>query len=176
VVELEWPGLAQSSLKSLTLDFDSDQHMALLAVFWNDMAQGLSSKIVIQRDSDYLKYRYCDHPSLQYELTLITRANDDPLGIVVTRQHEERLLLLDCISAVENFPELVLYCRQQANVKGCAMLFAWITDVDSYLFDGPEMVVKDIGVRIPTSICTDGPSPEELKNTWFLMAGDTDFL
>ena len=176
VVELVWPGLDQCSLKSVALDFDSDQHLQLLEKFWQDMAQDLTDKIVIVRDPEYLKYRYCDHPSLEYELRLVTGDDDEPLGVVVTRIHEERLLLLDCISAVANFPELAVYCRGLATEKNCKGLFAWITEADSYLFDCPEMTINDIGVRIPTSICTDGPSPDELKNTWFLMAGDTDFL
>ena len=161
---------------SVTLDFDSSEHLQLLENFWSDMARGLNDKIVTVRDTDYLKYRYCDHPSLKYELRLISRSDDEPLGVVVKRKHDERILLLDCISAVENFPELISYCRHVAMQNNCTALFAWITEADSYLFDGPDMTINDIGVRIPTSVCTDGPSPEDLKDSWFLMAGDTDFL
>jgi hypothetical protein len=30
-------------------------------------------------------------------------------------------------------------------------------------------------VLIPTSVCTEGPSPEQLRNKWWLTAGGAEF-
>jgi hypothetical protein len=35
--------------------------------------------------------------------------------------------------------------------------------------------VTPLDVWIPTCIWTPGPSPESLRNKWWLMLGDTDF-
>ena len=52
----------------------------------------------------------------------------------------------------------------------------WITTSKARLFDYHDAILKQIEVSIPTSDVTPGFDPMSIKNKWFLMYGDTDFI
>ena len=180
VVGVSWQADYSSKLTSAIFDFESPGHQRVLSAAWGAMAADLTDRIVIDRDLEYLRYRYREHPRYQYEIHLVMHSNskipDNPLGLMVTRVENQRLMLMDLIGATANFPDLIRFGRSLANERGCEDLYGWLTEVDCRYFDNSGLTVHDIGVRIPTSVCSAGPPPAELQDAWFLMTGDTDFL
>jgi hypothetical protein len=200
VVELEWPAQASDLVFGNEFQLSSDSHVSLIDEMWLAMSADLGDRIVIVRDMDYLLYRYNDNPSHQYQFHLVTDESGKPQGVLVSRHADGRLLILDLIGPLDNFKSIVAFAQNVAAQDGLSALSTWITEPDASIFTGeistakqgtdlsvsapapisapaPKgVVVRDIGVRIPTSVCSPGPSPESLQDAWFLLAGDTDFL
>jgi hypothetical protein len=200
VVELEWPAQASNLVFGNEFQLSANSHMSLIDEMWHAMSADLDDRIVIVRDMNYLLYRYKDNPSHQYQFHLVTEESGKPQGVLVSRPADGRLLILDLIGPLDNFKSVVAFAQNLAAQDGLSALSTWITEPDASIFTGsvskakqgtdlsvaapapisesvPEgVVVKDIGVRIPTSVCSPGPSPESLQDAWFLLAGDTDFL
>lgn len=194
VVELEWPAQASNLVFGNEFKLSADSHRSLIDEMWLAMSTDLDDRIVIVRDMDYLLYRYNDNPSHQYQFHLVTEESGKPQGVLVSRHADGRLLILDLIAPLDNFQTLVAFAQNLAARDGLNSVSTWITEPDASIFTGinsakadgvdlpssgvaPQgVVVRDIGVRIPTSVCSAGPSPESLQDAWFLLAGDTDFL
>lgn len=194
VVELEWPAQASNLVFGNEFKLSADSHRSLIDEMWLAMSTDLDDRIVIVRDMAYLLYRYNDNPSHQYQFHLVTEESGKPQGVLVSRHADGRLLILDLIAPLDNFQTLVAFAQNLAARDGLKSVSTWITEPDASIFTGinsakadgvdlpssgvaPQGVVaRDIGVRIPTSVCSAGPSPESLQDAWFLLAGDTDFL
>ncbi len=175
VVQIEWEPANQDQLAGESFDGDNPEHCGLIDRFWQDMSRSMAHKILTIRDQAYIQYRYLHNPTREYQLTVVTQ-HDEHIGLLVTRTENDRLLLLDVVGSPSHFLSMVLYCRDLARKMDLNGIFGWVTEADIDLFANEEMTVTDIGVRIPTSVCTDGPSADELTNKWYLTAGDTDFL
>lgn len=194
VVELEWPALTSDLVFGNEFQLSADSHLSLINEMWLAMSADLVDRIVIVRDMNYLLYRYNDNPSHQYQFHLVTDESGKALGVLVSRHADGRLLILDMIAPLDNFQSMVAFAQDLAAQDGLTSVSTWITEPDASIFTGAkntetdeldlpvnatvsrDVVVRDIGVRIPTSVCSPGPSPESLQNAWFLLAGDTDFL
>lgn len=194
VVELEWPAQASNLVFGNEIQLNADSHASLIDEMWLAMSSDLKDRIVIVRDMNYLLYRYNDNPSHQYQCHLVTEASGEPKGVLVSRHADGRLLLLDLIAPLDNFKGMVAFAQNLAAHDGLKSVSTWVTEPDAAIFTdhksvktdavdlpanalAPQgVVVRDIGVRIPTSVCSPGPSPESLQDAWFLLAGDTDFL
>lgn len=181
VVQIEWEPASQDKLAGESFNADDPEHSRLLEGLWQAMSAEMGHKILTVRDQAYIQYRYLDNPTREYELTIVRdkdkdKDKDKPIGMVVTRQENGRLLLLEVVGSPTQFPSLVLFCRDLARRKNLSGIYGWVTEADLDLFADEEMTLTDIAVRIPTSVCTDGPPVEELKDKWYLTAGDTDFL
>ena len=191
VVELEWPAQSSSLVFGDEIQLSAESHASLIEEMWLAMSAGLGDRIVIVRDIDYLLYRYKDNPSHRYQFHLVVEESGKPQGVLVSRHADGRLLVLDMIAAPDKFEGLVAFAQNLAAQAGLSAVSTWITEPDAAIFTaalgaetgGPSdslepqgVLVRDIGIRIPTSVCSPGPSPESLHNAWFLLAGDTDFL
>lgn len=191
VVELEWPAQASNSVFGNEIQLSADSHASLIDEMWLAMNTDLKDRIVIVRDMDYLLYRYNDNPSHQYQFHLVTEESGKPQGVLVSRHADGRLLILDLIAPLDSFQNIVVFAQNLAAQDGLKSVSTWITEPDASIFTSAKtdavdlpanvlppqgVVVRDIGVRIPTSVCSPGPSPESLQDAWFLLAGDTDFL
>ena len=175
VVQIEWGALSSAELKGEVLDSNNSDQWRLLDQLWQGMADGMQHKIVITRDQSYIRYRYLQNPTRQYALEFVKHSGE-VIGLVITRKESEKLLVLDLVGPLQNFSKMISYCRSAAAKQGLQGIYGWLTEADLDLYADEEMAVVDIEVRIPTSACTDGPSAEELRDKWYLTAGDTDFL
>ncbi|HXH03526.1 MAG TPA: GNAT family N-acetyltransferase [Candidatus Competibacteraceae bacterium] len=144
---------------------------------WTAMAADLGEAIVGIRDGAWLLHRYLDHPHQRYQLWLLSnRLSGRPLGLLVLRQQGERCELLDLVAPLARLPALVLAARRLAAAWGASGLHCWISSGFAHLFEacGGQAQALDIGV--PNSCWVPGPPAERLRDRWWLMAGDTDFL
>ncbi|MFK7863293.1 MAG: hypothetical protein AB8B95_03600 [Pseudohongiellaceae bacterium] len=181
VVEVEWKPKAADQLVGSEIRLSAPEHTQLIDSLWQRMVSDLADRIVIIRDLDYLLYRYNENPSHDYQVYLVGSLNEVK-GLIVCRVEIDRLLILDLLGPLANYPLLIEFAQDLAARKGLTAVSTWITEPDTVLFQtgdssmNEEVLIKDIGVRIPTSVCAPGPSPDSLHNAWFLLAGDTDFL
>ena len=153
---------------------------------WAAMAAAWTGSIIGVRDAAWLAYRYLEHPELDYEVWRVrSRWLGRDLGLVVLRRHEQHVELLDVVGAPEHMAALVGHARRRTAELGLALLRCWVTrshvewlvpghiQADASAQASPRVV--DIGVRVPTTIHTEGPPLEEIRGRWWLMGGDADF-
>ncbi len=156
---------------------DPGRDRNLVDKLWSSMAEGLRNAIVGHRNWDYMEHRYLNHPEIDYRVILVFRRFiKKPLGIVVLHQTSmTECHLVDLVSATDNLHSVVSQALRVVESWGCNTLKAWGSELvtDHLSSTHPEIIETDI--CIPTSVWTEGPSPEELKGKWWLMYGDTDF-
>lgn len=194
VFELEWKPAFTGIVTGEEITLDQAQHGALVEKFWLMMRKDLTDRIATVRDIDYLIYRYNENPTHRYQTYLVSDDAGKNLGILVARINEGRLLVLDIVASLKNYPLIIQFAQSLASTNKLSAVSTWLTEPDVTVFNSvepstkadaqagvqadiaDEVSVKDIGVRIPTSVCSPGPSPDSLQDAWFLIAGDTDFL
>lgn len=177
LVNVAWNAKSSTAFKSVEFDFDSAIHQGILDELWSNMASEFADRSIGVRDIEYLRHRYHDHPVLNYNCQLVyVQTQEKPLGIIITRQVEDRLLLLDMISVKSHIQSLADYGRHLASSLDCLDLYGWMTEVDLPLFKDPSVKISDTPLRLPLGVYCDGLKPEEIQDKWFLMCGDSDFL
>ena len=144
---------------------------------WTAMAEDFGKQVLAVRDAAYLRERYVSHPTHRYELLLVTeRARPVALGMLVLRQHERDLELLDLVGPLAVHGRLVDQARRLAGRWGKETLYAWVPEGYAVPLAGRSGRVTDIGVRIPTNAWVRQElGTAALRGRWWLMSGDTDF-
>jgi len=143
---------------------------------WAAMDRGFADSVICVRDGAWIKRRFVDKPEAQYSLHWLRhRLSPFPFALVVTKRTGEQLEWLDIVAAPNDWA----YCRQAighlAAEQGLVGAFMWISaGFAPRLREGARET--DLGIALPTSACTHGPTADELRDRWFLTGGDTDFL
>ena len=155
-----------------------ERHRRTIDALWQRMAAALSDRIVGVRDAAWLQHRYLAHPTLRYQVLLLRRPwTRRTLGVLVTRAHERHLDVLDLIAAPADFGELIALARRRAAAVGLERVDCWITQSQlQYLsdIDAPVLSAVPTGIVVPANVHTPGPV-NEVRDRWFLLAGDADF-
>jgi hypothetical protein len=124
-----------------------------------------------------VRHRYLEHPHKKYELLLVSRRfSGQPLGIIVLYRDEAVCKLLDIIAPLRQIPLLIRQARRIAGHWGAKTLSLWITENFVSLFSRAGGELHPLDIRIPHCIWYEGPPVEAVRNKWWLMGGDTDFL
>ncbi len=143
---------------------------------WQRMVSDLQDAIIGIRNWEYLSQRYLNHPTHHYQILLIkNRFDGKARGILVLRFDPEGCEIIDFIAPFIEIPLLVTHARRLAGMHGAARVFCRITENFACHFAATGGIQQPINIRIPTNIWSDGPSPEIIKNHWWLMSGDMDF-
>lgn len=186
IAKVAWPGDASVRPASVFVA-PLGEHGALLSSrdsqavdrLWQAMVQAFPDSVLGKRDAAWIQHRYLQRPDCRYELLLVRRRwTRRPVGVVVMRRHEQHLEVLDFVAPPSHFGVLVSVARAHAAASGLGRVECWITSSHRHLVDGidPEHVtVTDLDIHVPTSVHTAGPSVDDLRGRWFLMAGDADF-
>lgn len=149
-----------------------------LETLWAQMAAGLSDALLPMRDPGWIRYRYGQRPGVSYRLLLQRcRWTGGARGAIVLREHNDVTELMDLIGPPARFPRLVRAARRVAWTRAEKPLQAWISRSHHQLLDDPADSARlaTLGVMVPSSVHTPGPTPDSLRGRWFLMSGDTDF-
>ena len=176
IMRVSWPALkTRPSLKTRTRPLTPDQH-TIVNRLWNQMAEALSGQVIGVRDWDYLQRRYFNHPTLNYQIFLVSsRWTGNPIGIFVMRTLEDSVELLDVITSPEHVPILVHNVRRLAWNLNKPLAYAWITAQHAPLLAGGAGEITPTGIPLPNICWTSGIPANELQDCWWLMGGDTDF-
>ncbi|AGA33568.1 hypothetical protein TVNIR_1907 [Thioalkalivibrio nitratireducens DSM 14787] len=179
MVEPRWPAAAATNGRWRLADLaELPAGRAARAVerLWAAMARDLQEAIVGVRDYAWLRYRYLQHPEYRYRVFGVRRRwRPGWRGVIVLREHAQRVELMDLVGSLGSLPELVAAARDWAAAAGYPEVFAWITSTHAASLGLDDATVTDPDVVVPTSIRTPGPAPAELNGRWWLMSGDTDF-
>lgn len=180
VLELGWPAKRHWSrhlFQTTVITADTfPAAMPALELAWQQLRQGLLQHIVGIKTPEWLRWRYLDHPSRKYRLVLCRRRLTGAVaGVFVLRHDGDSCMLMDLLGAPGMLPRLLLLARSEAAALGSTRMLTWCPAAFTTWLPPEERMERDIGVCIPTNIWTDGPTPAELRDQWWLMPGDTDF-
>lgn len=143
---------------------------------WQHMAADLQAAIIGIRDLQYLQHRYLDHPNQQYQIMLVrNRFSKRARGILVLRYDPEGCEIVDLIAPLAEIPLLITHARRLAGMRGASRVFCRITANFARYFAVAGGTQQTVSIHIPANAWSDGPSPETLKDHWWLMSGDKDF-
>ncbi len=183
VTRASWPAAAQPGgevaepLHAADL-LPGGRRRAAVDGLWRQMAESLRELVVCVRDADWLHHRYFARPGVSYEAFYLRRRwTRRPVGVLVLRRHEGHLEVLDLVGPPAAFAALIAQARRHAAGLGLQRVDCWITVSQLHLLsaiDPPAFSATPLGITVPANVHTPGPV-EELKNRWFLLAGDADF-
>ena len=176
MTEIRWPNLSGLPVMRIFARPLIDSNATLVDKLWLDMKRALRGSIVGVRDWAFVHSRYLMHPLRPYAVLLVRRRfSGAAVGVLVLRDRQEKgVELVDFIAPPERFQELLDVGRRFAGKLGRSEIFTWITASHADLL-GVEAGRKiPLDLLVPANIWTPGPSPDELRGHWWLMAGDTD--
>ena len=161
-------------------EFDLDTQRGSLDQLWMQMRAEFSEGIIGVRDSEYFEYRYLRHPfgkRGQYQCLQITDPEGRLRAVAVLREHGEQNLLMELITVTADMAETVsLLTRWSARRDNPRQLKFWLTRNWIERLQLPALAVNDLGIEIPCNSWNAGPPVQELRDRWWLTAGDMDFL
>jgi hypothetical protein len=179
LVEVRWPPRAGGRPSLLTTARPVARvrdHAQSLDKLWDSMANDLARLIVGIRDVDYLHYRYEQNPQFAYRLFLVrNRVSGRARGLIVLRPDGEICRLIDVVGPLRDLPLLVEYARRIADRWGLPLV-TWITSQQAHWFNTPDAEKKPTGIHIPGNCYLERVPVSELRDRWWLMMGDTDFM
>lgn len=187
VLQLDWPTAPARRWQDRLLIVEpidvvglhSDQPIWLtLQRLWQSMGAGLPAALLPVRDPAWLRHRYGLRPGVTYRVNLLRRRiGGRALGVFVLRANDDHVELLDLIGPPGALAGLVRAARLSIQGTGHEHLRVWITASHVHWIDDPDepALRTDPDVQVPTCVHTPGPSPDSLRERWFLMGGDTDF-
>jgi len=177
LLNVSWPAKNNTLFRAEAFSFDLPYHVEALENLWSGMASDFCDRAIGIRDLTYVRYRYHDHPALDYQLNLVYRHDDNvPLGLLVTRQVEDRVMLVDVVCRKKELRNLVNFGRSLASSSNSIELYGWLTEVDYPLISNTDESIASPPLRLPFGVYREGLDPEEIRDKWFFMCGDSDFL
>ncbi len=169
-----------STLQVEVANLKDQQQSDAIDELWQQMATAFGDGIIGIRDSNYLKYRYFQHPFYQrglYHPYFVCDKAGQIRAFFVLKAHGEELLLMDLITPKADIKlmlgEIAIFCHKQWQGKA---LKIWITKAWQEAVQLPDCVVNELGIEIPCNSWNRGPDAETLYGAWWLTAGDMDFM
>jgi len=178
MTELRWTGLKLSSEQSSVRvrSANLSENSTWITDAWKQMARSLKGNICVERDLQYMLYRYVQHPTRDYQLYLVsTRLTRRLIGGIVLQTCDDAVELVDVIGPRKQFKRLAAAAKLVAAATPSRTLYCWITDTFAEEFADDNCVSTDLGLSVPTNVWVQGPDPQRLRGKWFLMSGDTEF-
>ncbi len=177
LVDISWVAKPDTVFRSVEFNFDCPRHQHIINDLWSSMAGEFADRCIGVRDLEYLRHRYHEHPEFNYNCHLVySKTGETPLGLLVTRQIKNRLLLLDMVTVNREIQNMADYGRYLASELNCIDLYGWLTEIDLHLFTSPSITVLETRLRLPLVVYREGLKSEEVADKWFFMCGDSDFL
>lgn len=159
---------------------------------WQQMATDFTEAILGVRDWSWVQYRYLQHPTHYYLLYAVSSTEVEEtqtaqthcpaagvLAIAVFRPHEQGWLLMDIIGRQALMPAALQVCHQalqqeQQNLSG--PLHCWVSSGHEHLLQVQGVQRRSLGIEIPCNRQSAGPATAQLRQAWWLTAGDMDFM
>ena len=182
LTELRWPAMSGRPGLQLFARPVGDAHAATVDRLWLEMKRSLPASIVCVRDWNFVRSRYLMHPHQPYAALLVRRRlSGAAVGLVVLRDRAgQGMELVDVVAPADCFGMLVVVARRYAGRLGRTAVFSSITTSHAHLLATPDGTVAGKMVDPPArvvvaNVWSPGPTVDELRGHWWLMAGDTDF-
>lgn len=167
----------------LDLDMDQVEHRQWIDRLWQRMRADFRNGIIGVRDAEYIRYRYFDHPGNKgyHSYFLFQDDSPEPCALVVFKEHEGSLLLMDILCEVGEMHGYLgnlrtLLTSRQLRIGECTGMKLWLTKVPAQQFQFDGVLERDLGISIPCNSWNPGPPVDVLYGKWWLTAGDMDFM
>ena len=152
------------------------QQRAALDSLGEQQRDALPDRILIRKNAAFVEWRYLQHPDEPYEVLLVKhRLSGKAIGLCVLKVEAERVLWMDAVAPLQHLPALAQVARAAAWRLERRKLALWCSTPDVARF-GAVASTQILDITTPTNIWTPGPLPEDLRDRWWLVAGDTDYL
>lgn len=156
---------------------DWEENRQAVDGLWQGLADDLATYIVARKDAAFLRERYLRHPEHHYALVLLRRRlTRGPVGLAVLRLEQDHALLMDVVCPLRHLPAVLRAALAESARAGRPRMKTWCSRAFARRFQVHGAVQNDLPIITPTNILTPAPAPEELRDKWWLMPGDTDFL
>jgi len=176
LMQVSWPALQARPSYKFRMRLLSPSNGAIVNLLWQKMAEALRDQVIGVRDWDYMQHRYLQHPTLDYQLYLVSsRFTGVPIGIIVIRILDNSIELVDIIAQPQHISTLVHFLRRLTWNLGKSQASTWITKQNATLFANKIGEITSTDIIIPNNCWTPGIPANELLDRWWLMPGDTDF-
>ncbi|MDY0330460.1 MAG: GNAT family N-acetyltransferase [Thiomonas sp.] len=179
IVELRWPaGTPRPRLTThlVSVDPTNATHRRKIEELWKGMRQDLIGRVVGERGSDWLMHRFINHPSKRYEILAVShRLTGTWDGIIVWRESEGRIEILDLIAPLANISNLIAHARRICALRACKDVYLWIAAASTELIPAKSTSLHTTDMRIPTDCWTGVSDASRLIDRWWLVGGDSDF-
>lgn len=155
------------------------KHAHSIQSLWSVVKKDFYQDIIVERDLEYLKFRYFEHPVNEYKCFLMQhRLTRKIMGLMIFKYRQEisRWIMVDFVASEQHLPTIFFQAGRIMHHMGASDYIVWITK--SHIERLPKEWVKQsaANIFIPSNNWNDGPSQEKLEGKWWLTAGDTDFL
>jgi hypothetical protein len=183
MVELVWNSAAAAraprpwwQLDTLTRD-NVASYTKTLDALWARMRRDLTQACAVIKDAAWLRWRYFEHPERDYQVTLVrNRLTGRALGLFVCRPEGERSFLLDLVAPKAHLALLIGLAAHEAQRRQLPTLVTWCSQGFLDWLPHVKATVTELPIVTPANMLTPGPAPDSLRNLWWLLPGDTDFL
>ena len=165
--------------RSLTID-EVEHFGDEIDQLWDQLAPYFPA--IVQRNAEYLNWKFVDQPHMQYEKFVVRRA-DTVCGYVITRQGRPPEPKVGVIADVFAAPDddsalraLLVHATKHLRHAGVKAIVA-ASSLSSYAAHFLRLGFKESGRSIPMFRCT-GPAKRNLTNWeegWFFSMGDHDW-
>lgn len=172
MVECNWDAKENNTINRVQID---SKYSVDIDSLWNTMKDQFKDRIIGCRDFKYLEYRYINHPKYNYEIYGIVE--DRKLsGVIIGRKDGNIFRLMDIVSSNKKYELCISLAKDIAHKLECEKVVFWITNSASDDFKDIVNECRDIDVSIATSEVGNSYKIADIKDKWWLTAGDSDFL
>ncbi|MEY4640703.1 MAG: hypothetical protein RLZZ227_697 [Pseudomonadota bacterium] len=152
------------------------RYRATLDALAEQQRTALADRILVRKNAALVAWRYLNHPQESYTLILVRhRLTGKAVGLCVLKVEADRVLWMDALAPPANLPALAQVARAATWLLLRPRLSLWCSEPDVQRF-GNVSDAQPMPITTPANIWTPGPAPEELKDRWWLLAGDSDYL
>lgn len=159
---------------------DPDQsgfHAGEIDLLWEQMLRSLPSAVLVKKNAARLRYRYLDHPEHRYHLWLLKhRLSGKARAAMILKEEQERILLMDVIGDCKHLNMSLQHAGIAVQQRWHKPLVFWLSTAQAEKLQITGTEIKPLPISTPANIWTAGPTPDELRDRWWLTAGDTDYL
>ena len=150
---------------------------AIVDSLWQKMQRSLPAAVLVQKNAARVNYRFLQHPDHIYQIWLLQhKLTGKVSAAVVLKEEDERILLMDLICARPQVEETLRRTALAVQQRWTQPLAFWLSTAYAGQLQVEGMERHALAISTPANIWTQGPSPEQLQNRWWLTAGDTDYL
>jgi len=71
---------------------------------------------------------------------------------------------------------LIEFGKNRAAELACGKLYGWLTKIDLPLIKDTDPITGAEPLRLPLGVYSPGLAAEDVRDKWFFLCGDSDFL
>lgn len=174
ISQISWPLAQPSSYADTTSEImSSDEDISGI---WESMKTDFEDQVIKVRDAHYINRRYISHPKFNYAIHMVKNSENQIIGAAVLKDTTDSIMLMDIIGKKEHFSSIISQAHKIAFENFNKPMTAWITTTSAHLLETPDSQTNKTDIIVPVNFSKEMENYELIKNRWFLMYGDTDFI